>query len=473
MERLHKIGKILPVPADAKKDTRIGLGFEKLDRKVFEPEKAYDLVAATGAKYIRLQSGWQRTETEKGVYHFEWLDSIVDNLIARGMEPWIDLCYGNELYTPMAREVFGAVGCAPIHTEEERTAWRNYVEALVKRYHGKVKWYEIWNEPDGRHCWKHGSSAAEYGDFAVDTANAIHRADPEAKAIAGVLCSINLPYFKVMFDRGVAQAADAVSFHRYNANELEAVKDIHALRALINEYNPKLEIIQGESGTQSSSRGAGALRGGAWTPLKQAKYLLRHRLLDLSSEVTFTSHFSAMDMIEALNGKVGDKASYLDFGYFGVIQAEFNEDGLATGEYKPKLSYRALQNLCALFPSDVRAADLPIRRLCLESHRVFDRDDVSSQFVSLGFQGKGGKALAYWKAADLMRETYEGTISFQLSGTSEKIRLVDLLSGDVYELPEAMMEKQDDQVVKLVNLPLTDSPMLLTFGDFKLPMEKA
>ena len=465
------MGRITPVAPGAAKDTRLGLGFEKLDRKVFEPEKAYDLVAATGVKYVRLQSGWQRTETEKGVYHFEWLDSIVDNLIARGMEPWIDLCYGNELYTPAAREIFGAVGCPPIATEEERAAWQRYVEALVRRYAGRVRWYEIWNEPDGRHCWKHGVSAEEYAAFAVETCGAIHRADPAAKAIAGVLCSINLPYFRVMFDHGVADAADAVSFHRYNANELEALKEIRALRALIDQYNPRLQIIQGESGTQSDSRGAGALRGGAWTPLKQAKYLLRHRLLDLSSEVTFTSHFSAMDMIEALNGKVGDKASYLDFGYFGVIQAEFNADGLATGEYKPKPSYRALQNLCALFPADVKAADLPLRRLVLESRRVFDRDDAGSQLVTLGFRGRQGQALAYWKAADLMRETYEGTVSFQLAGTRGPIRLVDLLSGIVYDLPETMLEREDGQAVRLINLPLTDCPILLAFGSFIQSME--
>ena len=34
-----------------------------------------------------------------------------------------------------------------------------------------------------------------------------------------------------------------------------------------------------------------------------------------------------MDMIEALGGKVGDVNSYLDYGYFGVLGAEFDENG--------------------------------------------------------------------------------------------------------------------------------------------------
>ena len=363
MERLEKVCQLVSRSACEIGPSRLGIGFEKLDRGAFEPEKAYDLVAGLGVHYVRIQSGWQRTEKKRGVYDFAWLDDIVDALVSRGMEPWIDLCYGNPLYTPLAQTVFGSVGCAPIFTPEERSAWIAYVEAVVRRYAGRVRWYEIWNEPDGQHCWRHGVNAAEYGRFALETARAIHRADPPAKAIAGALCSINLPYFKTMFDQGICDEADAVTFHRYNANELEALNDIRALRALIDRYNPRVAIIQGESGTQSDSRGAGALRGGAWTPAKQAKYLLRHRLLDLASEVLFTSHFSALDMVEALHGVVGDKASYLDFGYFGVLSADFNEDGVATGRYTPKPAYRALQHLCLLFRADAQPASLPRRRV--------------------------------------------------------------------------------------------------------------
>ena len=77
---LKKIGKVRAFSAGEVDHSRVGIGFEKLDRAVFDPEKAYDKVAALGVKWTRIQSGWQRTETEKGVYHFEWLDDIVDNL---------------------------------------------------------------------------------------------------------------------------------------------------------------------------------------------------------------------------------------------------------------------------------------------------------------------------------------------------------------------------------------------------------
>ena len=475
MERLLKAGRVAPRDARQIGLSRLGIGFEKLDRAVFDPEPAYDLVGRMGVHFVRLQSGWQRTEKEKGVYDFSWLDDMVDRFITQGQEPWLDLCYGNGLYTPSARTVFGAVGCPPIFSEEEKQAWLRYVEETVRHFKGRVRWYEIWNEPDGVHCWKHGVSPREYGDFSVATCRAIHRADPDAKAITGVLCGVNLPYFKAMFDQGAAEAADAVSFHRYNADELNALNEIQALRALVDQYNPHLRIIQGESGTQSDSRGMGALRGGAWTEQKQAKYLLRHRLLDLYSEVLFTSHFTAVDMIEALNGKVGDRQSYLDYGYFGLLHADFDENGIACGTYTPKLSYRAMQHLAVLFPARVKPCHLPLIRKSLDSPRVFGKDDSSAQIITLGFDnGRGAQALAYWKAVDLMRETFDGTISFLLSGESRKIGLIDLMTGEKYRLPDAMLKSayQDcaayQQTVMLQNLPLTDSPLLLTFGEFDL-----
>lgn len=70
MERLKKIGNVRAKNSTEVKISRFGLGFEKLDRAVFDPEKAYDRVAQTGVKWIRIQSGWERTEQEKGVYDF-------------------------------------------------------------------------------------------------------------------------------------------------------------------------------------------------------------------------------------------------------------------------------------------------------------------------------------------------------------------------------------------------------------------
>ena len=184
MDKLIKIGKIEPKNSKDIKRSKIGLGFEKLDRDAFDPEKTYDKVAACGVKLARIQSGWQKTEREKGVYNFAWLDSVVDNLLSRGVEPWICLCYGNDLYTEAAKTVYGAVGCPPIHTEEEKTAWANYVKATVEHFKNRIRYFEVWNEPDGDWCWKHGNNGTELGFFTIDTAKAIREVYKDAKGLA-------------------------------------------------------------------------------------------------------------------------------------------------------------------------------------------------------------------------------------------------------------------------------------------------
>lgn len=50
MYRLQKIGTIVPKASKDITKSIIGLGFEKLDRGVFDPEKSYDFVAKSGVK---------------------------------------------------------------------------------------------------------------------------------------------------------------------------------------------------------------------------------------------------------------------------------------------------------------------------------------------------------------------------------------------------------------------------------------
>ena len=466
LEQLKEIGRVTPKKSLDIKKSKMGIGFEKLDRNVFDPEKAYDKLAKVGVKWVRIQSGWQRTEREKGVYNFAWIDTVVDNLLARGMQPWICLCYGNDLYNEEAKTVFGAVGCPPIFNDEQKTAWANYVKAIVKHFEGRITHWEVWNEPDGKWCWKHGVNAEEYGRFAVATAEAVRAVNPAAKVIGGSICLLdNMDFLDAALAVGMADAVDAITFHEYTPDESALFRHVPALRALAHSYNPNIKIIQGESGSQSRSDGAGAVRGGAWTQERQAKQCIRHAVADLMNDVEFTSYFSCMDMIEALNGTVGDKNSYLDYGYFGILGADFDADGFASGEYSPKLSYYAYQNVCSVFAEEVELCDLPILRAVIPSRRMIG-SDYAGTFLSHGFRKPNGSvALAYWNSTQLMSTNFESTISFNVTAVKGEPRIVDLLSGKIYAIPAEMIEQKGTGYV-IKNVPITDYPLLLTFGDF-------
>lgn len=468
MERLTKIGEVKKKHSSEIKNSKMGIGFEKLDRDVFDPEKAYDRVGELGVKWVRIQSGWQRTETEKGVYDFEWIDKIVDNLIARGLQPWICLCYGNKLYSEDAAKVFGAVGVPPIFDDESKNAWANYVKAVVTRYKGKVNLFEVWNEPDGKWCWKHGVNATELGNFTVATAKAVKEANPDAKVVGGVCCHTWLWFVNEALKTGMGEYIDYVSYHQYTHDETEVVSYVKALRALCKSYNDKIEIIQGESGSQSRSGGNGALMVGGWTQKKQAKQLLRHALADLMADVVFTSYFSCMDMIEALSGIVGDVGSYKDFGYFGVLGADFDENGRSVGTYTPKMSYWALQTISSVFAEDFNLCDIPVMLQPQESGRIFGTDCKEQEIVHQGFsKPDGSKAFAYWYPSNIMTTDFESTVTLEFACLGNNFKLVDLMDGSVYKIPDSMIEDKGFGCYKIINLPVRDYPMLLTFDNFE------
>ncbi len=465
MYRLRKCGKVQIKKASEISSSRLGIGFEKLDRDAFNPEKAYDKVGEIGVKWVRIQSGWQKTEKEKGVYDFAWLDAIVDNIIARSMTPWMCVCYGNRLYGGMAEEVFGAVGCPPIHTEEQRVAWHNYCVALAKHYQGRVSHFEVWNEPDGDHCWKHGANATELGKFTMATARALREGNPSSYIVGGALCSVNLRYLNEAFATGMADEIDAVSFHAYHFDDRRLRPAIASLRAFLDLHKPSLEIIQGESGAQSRPFGNGALKAGAWTPRKQCKHMIRHLVTDLGMGVKFTSYFSCMDMMEALGGKVDDKKSYQDFGYFGVLGAEFDENGVASGNYPPKPSYYTLSYLSSIFAGNVSELTLPI---LIESDIAPHCGGIPTaswgEVESFGFRlDNGSYAYAYWCPVNHLTNDFEGAVTFGASNLGD-VRLVDPLDGEIYEIPDEMLEKDAFGGMVLRRFPIRDYPLLLIFG---------
>ena len=75
---MQQIGKLKINPSEFQSlQSHASVGFECLDRELYDPERCYDLLQQAGVKYARVQTGWNRCETEKGVYNFEWYSALV------------------------------------------------------------------------------------------------------------------------------------------------------------------------------------------------------------------------------------------------------------------------------------------------------------------------------------------------------------------------------------------------------------
>ena len=465
MNGIRFIGKIKNKTTHEISKARIGIGLEKLDRNLYDPHKVFDELVELGAKWVRIQSGWCRTEKEKGFYDFAWLDDIVDNLLSRDMIPWMCLCYGNELYTEGAVNAAGAVGKPPIHTEEERIAWDNYVTACVEHYRGRVELYEIWNEPNGNWCWRPKAEPEEYKQFCKRTAGLIKKTDGKAKVVVGSFCE-GVSFLYRFWDEELAQMSDYISYHRYRFDVENGVAEhVKNIRAIAQRYNPETGVIQGETGTQSRYSVNGALNSAEWTERKQAKFLLRKIMADLATEVAFTSYFSAVDIFENIfNDEVNIHESM--YGFFGVLGERFDENGSPLGEYYRKPSFVAMQTLCAVFDDTVERVHIPHEFSIANYSYDIDSSVQGAGIYTGGFRKENGAlGFVYWKAEDILRSDYSACTTISVYGVDQHVKLIDLYSGEVYDIDKNKIEYENGEM-KLNSIPLTDYPLLLTFGDF-------
>lgn len=188
LQGLAKIGTLaVPAARDVPGTSAASIGFEGLDRRLFEPTaEVYARLGACGVKWARVQTMWSRCEREKGVYDFSELDAVVDGLRAVGIRPWFSVTFGNTLYMSNCYTK-AAVGCVPLYYGEEcRAAWLAYVRALARRYHGKVTHWEIWNEANIAHFWQpRAPNAHDYVELVKITGAAIRAEHPAAKIGAG------------------------------------------------------------------------------------------------------------------------------------------------------------------------------------------------------------------------------------------------------------------------------------------------
>ena len=174
---LKEIGQIRPRSANEIAGSPFTLGCEVLDRDFANYDEYKEYIVPLGIKTIRLQAGWAKTEKVPGKYDFAWLDHIIDDAVGRGLNILLETDYGNPAYPGGGGP--DLAGGFP-ESEEALAAWDRWVEAMSRRYGGKVRDWAMWNEPD---CF--GKTVSQIVDFNIRTMKIIRRIIPNAR-IAGL-----------------------------------------------------------------------------------------------------------------------------------------------------------------------------------------------------------------------------------------------------------------------------------------------
>ena len=467
---LEKIGKLaIPRSSDLPETSNASIGFEGLDRGLFEPEPCYDKLAAAGIKWARVQTMWSRCEKQKGVYDFSVIDSVVDNLISRGIRPWFSVGFGNILY--MTNCYTGAaVGCVPtLYGPECREAWCSYVRELAKRNKGKVTYWEIWNEPNIPQFWQPTKpNVGEYLELVKLTGGIIRKEIPDAKIGGTTSSTAHGSWERKFFELGGAKEIDFWCGHAYGcvperlrhqqrvASEStdDFVAILKDMRAFIDARGGKhTEIWQGESGFPSWFPNShwlypkGVCKEGWQSQANQAKWFLRRYLTDRRAGIERSSFYQTADISR-------------HYSMSQTTQKHPAEHGILNGwTYKPKMSYFAFGHWNAIFATSKF------------DESVSAKLDVPSgagaqTFTTVFRMADGTPFVAYYAGFDFSR-AYEGKCYAARTDAALAVPsalapkdpvLVDMLRGGVYAVSS---RKADGDDVVFAGLPLVDYPLVL------------
>lgn len=300
----------------------LGIGFETLDRGSFDPEWTYELLGQTGVKWARCGTGWMKCEPEKGRFDFAWLDRIVDSLRAQGIEPWFQLGWGHPEYTPCAKfdaeiaqakqtnaKVYGwargYVGEAPwYHGEEAMAGWKRFVRALARHFKGRVRVWEVWNEPgafwreNNKVAWrKYGVSKAarDFAEFMRETSAEVRAEIPDAK-MSFDLARLSSGWVPALANARIGEFIDIYNYHGYEPYPEAALDSMFTqLRTLFRRPDgTPLEIWQGESGRATGKANNGVILP---TEYSQARFIARRVTTDIAHGAAVSSIFTASDFI--------------------------------------------------------------------------------------------------------------------------------------------------------------------------------
>ena len=65
-----------------------------------------------------------------------------------------------------------------------------------------------------------------------------------------------------------------------------------------------------------------------------------------------------------------------------------------------------------------------------------------------------------------MTESFKSSLTLEYYSEYSELSLIDVMDGSIYEIPQNMIEDMGDGVYKIHELPIKDTPLILTFGKF-------
>lgn len=181
-------------------------------------EKAVVLMKEAGVGFVRMDFLWGEIEPQEGIFEFEKYDRIVELLIKHNIN-----ILGLLNYSADWASSSGQWNYPP----KDNQLFVDYAVRVAKRYKGKIKYWEVWNEPDSSTYWATQDRLKSYCGLLIDTYIAIKQIGPEIKVLNGGFAN-GIMSVNQLYDNGVKDYFDILNIHIFvsplNPNAVEILK---------------------------------------------------------------------------------------------------------------------------------------------------------------------------------------------------------------------------------------------------------
>jgi len=184
-----------------------------------DASKVTQQITALAMHWAKVTVSWREYEASKGNIDYPRLDTIVDALEAGKL---------NILLTVTDAPDWARSSHIENGPPDDFADYAAFVSALATHYAGRVRAYEIWNEPNLRREWNsntHPISAQSYADLLRGAYAAIKAADPAATVVSAGLAPTGFNdginaiddrlFLAALYPLGLTDISDAIGAHPF------------------------------------------------------------------------------------------------------------------------------------------------------------------------------------------------------------------------------------------------------------------
>ncbi|MGB9876386.1 MAG: cellulase family glycosylhydrolase [bacterium] len=239
---------------------------------------------AGGVTCTRLGISWADVERVKGERDWAYTDRFVELLFKNGFEIICCFCTTPEWASGLSKEekeLFHKRGLSNLigvvaPREEYYDILEDFAEETARRYKGKIKYYEFWNEPDGMGMpfiekdekgkpidIRFGGDPRVYTELLKRVYKGLKRGNPNCVVSVGGLES-KTSFLKGIYDNGGKEYFDAVAIHPYSEEGIRTnwIDEIRELMVKMGDEGKPIWITEWGWATQDWERQAKLLRKG-------------------------------------------------------------------------------------------------------------------------------------------------------------------------------------------------------------------